>query len=147
MAGYIRPKHTSLTLFINIFQECLLHCAHSMSTHYLTYGRLMFSNFWKIYTPTTLFGSRKYKVSGRKNFQSSNPNNLNLSYFQFDIFTIPSKITGYNKRGFFEKDKINYILLGFLLNFFVFNLMYTSEQVWIPYSYNIKHGIQCSINI
>ena len=25
MAGYIRPKHTSLTLFINLFHECRLH--------------------------------------------------------------------------------------------------------------------------
>ena len=30
MAGYIRPKHTSLTLFINLFQECRLHPSHSM---------------------------------------------------------------------------------------------------------------------
>ena len=30
MAGYIRPKHTSLTLFINLFQECRLHPAHSV---------------------------------------------------------------------------------------------------------------------
>ena len=30
MAGYFRPKHTSLTLFINLFQECRLHPSHSM---------------------------------------------------------------------------------------------------------------------
>ena len=30
MAGYIRPKHTSLTLIINLFQECCLHPSHSM---------------------------------------------------------------------------------------------------------------------
>ena len=30
MAGYIRPKHTSLTLFINLFQEHCLHPSHSM---------------------------------------------------------------------------------------------------------------------
>ena len=31
VAGYFRPKHTSLTLFINLFQECRLHLSHSMS--------------------------------------------------------------------------------------------------------------------
>ena len=30
VAGYIRPKHTSLTLFIDLFQECRLHPSHSM---------------------------------------------------------------------------------------------------------------------
>ena len=30
MAGYISPKHTSLTLFIRLFQECRLHPSHSM---------------------------------------------------------------------------------------------------------------------
>ena len=30
VAGSIRPKHTSLTLFINLFQECPLHPSHSM---------------------------------------------------------------------------------------------------------------------
>ena len=30
VAGYIRPKHISLTLFINLFQECRLHPSHSM---------------------------------------------------------------------------------------------------------------------
>ena len=30
VAGYIRPKHTSLTLFINLFQECRLHPSDSM---------------------------------------------------------------------------------------------------------------------
>ena len=34
VAGYIRPKHTSLTLFINLSQECRLHPSHSMLWHW-----------------------------------------------------------------------------------------------------------------
>ena len=31
VSGWLfRPKHTSLTLFINLFQECCLHPSHSM---------------------------------------------------------------------------------------------------------------------
>ena len=30
VAGYNRPKHTSLTLFINLFQGCRLHPSHFM---------------------------------------------------------------------------------------------------------------------
>ena len=30
MAGYIRPKYTLLTFFINLFQECRLRPSHSM---------------------------------------------------------------------------------------------------------------------
>ena len=39
MAGYIRPKHTSLTLFIILFQECCLHPSHSIDLT-IHYGRV-----------------------------------------------------------------------------------------------------------
>ena len=37
MTSYIWPKHISLTLFINLFQEWCLHPSHSMGHHWLTY--------------------------------------------------------------------------------------------------------------
>ena len=51
VAGYIRPKHTSLTLFINLFQECRLHPSHSMiwsAVHGLLCrdGRSAVLSFW-----------------------------------------------------------------------------------------------------
>ena len=36
VAGYIRPKQTSLTFFINLFQECCLHLSSYMVTRLFT---------------------------------------------------------------------------------------------------------------
>ena len=47
MAGYIRPKHISLTLFIKLFQECRLHPSHTMVKVLYLFGitRALLTNY------------------------------------------------------------------------------------------------------